>query len=472
MNNWLLRRREVILLFSLFISLATAAQSRKPNIIIVIADDLGWNDVGFHNPQMVTPNLNRFATQGVELQRFYVASICSPTRSGLITGKYPDRFGIRNEVIKPNTIGGLPVEEKTLADILANAGYTRRAAFGKWHLGHSDKKYHPLNRGFTSFYGHYNGAIDYFSHYRNGTLDWHRNFETSLDTGYSVELVGREAAKFINESSSSEPFFAYVAFNGPHSPMQAREQDLLKNGYDESKPSANGSNSGGQPGEFNTPEYGKKGKGNNLRQTFSSIVTGVDDAFGQILAAVEAKGIAENTIIWFLSDNGGTPTYGGSNTPLRGTKNTEWEGGVRSVSVVRWKGQLDGGKKVNEVIGFIDVLPTLTKVAGAKNIPAVDGIDALSALKGGKLPDRFLFLGRQAVTSQRWKLNQGQLFDLSKDPSETTDVSKSFPQEYAKITSAFTDFKKIVIPFPFPTQASGWLPPANWEFTSNQTSNK
>jgi arylsulfatase B len=460
-----------LLLFTFFLAaLNTFAQNRKPNIIIVIADDLGWNDVGFHNREMITPNLDKFAAKGVELQRFYVAATCSPTRIGLLTGKYPDRFGLRERVIRPQHIGGLPIEEKTLADVLATAGYKHRAIFGKWHLGQSHIKYHPLNRGFTSFYGHYTGSIDYFTYYRYGAHDWHRNFTPVTETGYSVELVGKDATKFIQQSSTTEPFFAYVAFNGPHSPMQARKQDLLKNGYDPNKPHEKMPGDEGEKKQAAGADKIQPGQGNTLRQTYAAMVTGVDDAFGEILKAVEAKGIADNTIIWFLSDNGGSTTFGGSNLPLKGMKGSEWEGGVRAVSVVYWKGQLQGGKKIDEVMGFVDMLPTLSKLAGAKNIPATDGIDILNALKGKKLPERDFFLGREAVASKRWKLNGKQLFDLSKDPSETTDVAKEFPQEYIKLNKALTEFKKIVVPNSLIDQPKGWQPPVNWDI--NQISSQ
>ncbi|GEO06298.1 arylsulfatase [Adhaeribacter aerolatus] len=462
--------QQLLLLVALLAALNTFAQNKKPNIIIVIADDLGWNDVGFHNPEMITPNLDKFAARGVELQRFYVAPICSPTRIGLLTGKYPDRFGLREQVIRPHHVGGLPTAEKTLADVLATAGYKHRAIFGKWHLGQSDKKYHPLNRGFTSFYGHYTGSIDYFTHYRYGAHDWHRNFTPVTETGYSVELVGKEAAKFIRESSAAEPFFAYVAFNGPHSPMQARQQDLLKNGYDASKPHDKMPGDEGEKNKVNGENKIQEGQGNTLRQTYAAMVTGVDDAFGEILKAVEAKGIADNTIIWFLSDNGGSTTFGGSNLPLKGMKGSEWEGGVRAVSVVYWQGQLQGGKKATELMGYVDILPTLSKLAGAKNITATDGTDVLNGLKGKKLPERYLFLGKQGVVSQRWKLNAGQLFDLSKDPSETTDVAKAFPQEYSKMKNALAGFQKLVIPNPLISQPKGWQPPVNWDI--NQISSQ
>ncbi|SDL11885.1 arylsulfatase B [Siphonobacter aquaeclarae] len=451
--------RKRVLFCSLLALFSAAHAQKKPNIILIVADDLGWNDVGYHNPAIVSPNLNALAEKGTELRRFYVASICSPTRSGLLTGKYPDRFGIRNEVIRPNRIGGLPLSEQTLANVLDKAGYTRRGAFGKWHLGHSDKRYHPLQRGFTSFYGHYNGAIDYFTHFRNGALDWHRGYEASRDTGYSVALVGNEAAKFIRESAGS-PFFAYVAFNGVHAPNQARKQDLLRNGYDPAGTRLEGKS--GEGAEYNTADYGQRGRGNTLRQTFSAQVTGLDDAIGTILRAVEDKGIADNTLIWFLSDNGGTPTFGGNNDPLRGVKNTEWEGGVRSTSLIYWKGKIGGGKKVDEVIAFIDVLPTLAAWTGAQIPAGLDGIDARSAIQGKALPDRILFLGREAAVSKRWKLNQGQFFDLQADPSEKKNVAEEYPSEYKTFTEALTSFKKFVQPFSLAAQPAGWRPPENW----------
>lgn len=457
---------------ALTISYSYAQRPASPNIVIVVADDLGWNDVGFHNPAINSPNLNALAKKGRELSRFYVASICSPTRSGLLTGKYPDRFGIRSEVIRPNVIGGLPTDEQTLANVLARAGYDRRGAFGKWHLGHSDVKYHPLSRGFTEFYGHYNGAIDYYTHYRNGALDWHRNFETSTDTGYSVDLVAREAVRFIQESPSSKPFLAYVAFNGVHAPLQAKASDLAKNGYDPTKPQEGFAAGGGQPGEFNRSDYGKRGRGNTLRQTYTAMVTGMDNALGKILKAIEDRGIANNTIIWFLSDNGGIPTFGGSNNPLRGAKHTEWEGGVRSASVVYWKGKIDGGQPIDEVIGFIDVLPTLAQLAKAPDIPRTDGINVIQALQGETLPDRQLFLGHEAVVTKRWKLNEGQLFDLSEDGSETTNVADKHPVELRQLTDALTSFKKFVIPFPFPSQPKGWLPPENWAIPGTPTAKR
>ena len=179
---------------------------RPPNIVHVIADDLGWNDVGYHGSDIRTPAIDRLAAESVKLDRFYVTPICSPTRAGAMTGRYPFRYGIWGGVCSPTSRHGLPESETTIAELLGEAGYGRRAIFGKWHLGLASSRFHPLNHGFTDFYGHYNGAIDYFSRKRFGELDWHRNYESVTEKGYSTDLIGREAAKFIVEQSSGKPF--------------------------------------------------------------------------------------------------------------------------------------------------------------------------------------------------------------------------------------------------------------------------
>ena len=198
-----------------------------PNIVLILADDLGWDDVSFHGQQIKTPNLDRLTREGVELSRFYVCPICSPTRAGLMTGRYPIRYGLMRAVLPPWREGGLDLDEVTLPQVLARAGYKHRGIFGKWHLGHSDVKYHPLRRGFTEFVGHYNGAIDYFTHEREGELDWHRGYESNHDKGYSTDLIADAAVDFIRRhAADNAPFLCYVPFNAPHSPLQAKEEDL------------------------------------------------------------------------------------------------------------------------------------------------------------------------------------------------------------------------------------------------------
>ena len=193
-------------------SLAAETDEPKPNIVIIVADDLGWKDVGYHGGSIATPNLDRLASEGVQLENWHVAPLCSPTRAGLMTGRWPIRYGMGESVITPWRKWGLPTTEHTIVDLLAAAGYERRGAVGKWHLGHYKKELLPLSRGFTFFYGHYNGAFDYFTHIRDGELDWHRNLETSHDEGYSTELIAREAADFITKSPTDKPVFSLRSF--------------------------------------------------------------------------------------------------------------------------------------------------------------------------------------------------------------------------------------------------------------------
>jgi Arylsulfatase A and related enzymes len=181
------------------VPLAAAQSMEKPNIVIILADDLGWGDVGYNGGDIKTPCIDRLAKDGVVLNYFYTAPICSPTRAGLLTGRYPNRFGLRQTVIPPWSEFGVDTTEVFLSDMLAEAGYVHRAAFGKWHLGHSKRAYLPLQRGFTRFYGHYNGAIDYFTHMREGELDWHRNEETCYDEGYATDLITKEAVESIRQ---------------------------------------------------------------------------------------------------------------------------------------------------------------------------------------------------------------------------------------------------------------------------------
>lgn len=254
------------------VSCHVEVDEQKPNIVIIVADDLGWKDVGYHEGNIATPNLDRLAAEGVQLENWHVAPLCSPTRAGLMTGRWPIRYGMGESVITPWRKWGLPTTEQTIADLLAVAGYERRGMVGKWHIGHYKKELLPLNRGFNSFYGHYNGALDYFTHQREGELDWHRNFETSHDEGYSTDLIGREAAIFIDKSPADKPFFLYVAFNAPHDPMQAQAADLAKYA------NVDGEN----------------------RRIYSAMVDSMDQAIGVVLEALEKKKIADNTFVLFF----------------------------------------------------------------------------------------------------------------------------------------------------------------------------
>ncbi|HYH56313.1 MAG TPA: sulfatase-like hydrolase/transferase, partial [Anseongella sp.] len=443
--------------------------AQKPNIIIILADDLGWGDVGYHGSSIKTPHIDRLAREGIELNRFYTAAVCSPTRAGLLTGRYPDRYGLRTTVIPPWSDFGVDTSEVFLPEVLAEAGYKNRAALGKWHLGHASLIYHPLNRGFTHFYGHLNGAIDYFTHKREGELDWHNDFEPSYDKGYSTDLIADEAIRNIKSYHGESPFFLYIAFNAPHSPLQAKEEDLIKYGYDKSKPSFGAD--GKDPG---------KGRGNSKEQTYAAMVSNMDDNIGRILQTLRDLEIEDNTLVLFQSDNGAAPGGGSSSGELRGHKFTEWEGGVRVPAVIKWPKGFKGSKVSEQVMGFVDVMPTLLEIAGVKARPKnpFDGISMLPVLRGEvKYINRNLFLGSGAIVNKDWKLIEAsglnpkmklegdQLFRISADVSEKANLKASKPEEYNELKKAIAPFNSIKAPAtvpPYGEGREGFVAPEEW----------
>lgn len=447
-----------------------------PDIVIVLADDLGWKDVGFHGAGFPTPNIDRIAAEGVELTRFYAAPVCSPTRVALLTGRYPIRYGLQRVTIKPWTDLGVPPEEETLPEALGRAGYQRRGVFGKWHLGDS-VRFHPLEQGFTEFVGHYGGSIDYFEHTRLGVLDWHHDFALSREEGYSTELIGRHAVRFIRESPADQPLFLYVPFNAIHSPNHATTAYLEANaGID--------------------PEN---------RRVKAAMTASMDDQIGAILDALEARGTLDDTLLLFFSDNGGVPPAGSSNEPLRGRKHTVYEGGIRVVAAARWpSGGIQGGRKVDTPVSVLDIFPTLMGIAGveARHDERLDGEDVIKALRGdtsgrddfefhsyfngqtipgnGTAPDAER-RERNAVVTSDWKLiREGpnldraenprahaklELYRISVDPFEASDVSASHPDILAELLERAVRFRQLkpkdamAMPLSAP---EGWQAPPDW----------
>ncbi|NQU22747.1 MAG: sulfatase-like hydrolase/transferase [Candidatus Nealsonbacteria bacterium] len=441
---------------------ATAADVplSPPNVVILLADDLGFADVGYHGGKIETPNIDRLARQGVRLERFYACPVCSPTRAGLMTGRYPIRLGLMRAVIPPWRKYGMPTDEQTLADLLAKAGYERRAAIGKWHLGHSARKYHPLRRGFTHFYGHYNGAIDYFTHLREDALDWHRDFDLCDDKGYSTDLIGREAVRFVEESPVGKPFFLYVPFNAPHSPLQAKEVDLKK--------------------------YARL---QGRRKLHAAMVDSMDQAIGRILGAIDRRGIADDTLVLFFSDNGGV-TGVADNGPLRGGKAGVYEGGVRVPAVIHWPRGIPGGRTVDARMGYIDVYPTLKRIVGLKDdadANPLDGRDMLDVICGRAKPadrDWYSYIAqsgpeRIAVSTDGWKLivqgpgvlesdavgkSRVELFRIDRDPYEKTDLAEEHPEVVGEMLARLKTFRRLKIDGvpPYGEGREGFVPPKDW----------
>lgn len=435
-----------------FLAGLSTAEAAPPNIVILLADDLGWADVSYHGGYVKTPNIDRLKSDGVELDRFYVCPMCSPTRAATMTGRYPIRFGLARAVIPPWRNFGLDAGEVTMADALAKAGYKRRGIFGKWHLGHHHEKWHPLSRGFTRFLGHYNGAIDYFTLEREGERDWHADFEPSDQTGYSTNLIAEAASQFIESSAKSgEPFFCYVPFNAPHSPFQAPQKYLDQ--YPELTPK------------------GGKNKGAKTKQTLAAMISCMDDGIGRILKAIDEAGVRENTIVWFFSDNGGIKAVPENNVPLRGNKLSVFEGGVRVPSCVRWPASLKAGGKVAAPLSCMDILPTVLAAAGTDEVPGkpLDGVNVLPVLKGEQpelCRDLFFYHGQSgeqneliALATPEWKLiilgpniaasdyqsqkHQRLLFRIGEDPLEKNDLAAKNLEVVRQLAARMIEFRKL-----------------------------
>ena len=400
--------------------------SAKPNIVFILADDLGWKDVGYHGGSIKTPNIDRLAAEGTRLEQFYVQPLCSPTRTGLMTGRYPMRCGLQVGVIRPWANYGLPLEERTLAEALKEAGYTT-AICGKWHLGHVNAQYLPTARGFDHQYGFYNGALDYFTHLRDGGLDWHRNDQPAREEGYTTDLLADESVRLIERRDVARPLFLYVPFNAVHSPLQAPESYLAR--YKDIEP--------------------------KNRRIYAAMLACMDDAIGRIVSAIEKRGMRNNTLIFFCSDNGGTGV--GDNGPLRGQKAQLYEGGVRVPAFAVWPGVLKAGAVVNEPLHIVDMYPTLIKLEGGtlqQPLP-LDGKDAWSTIAQGKpSPHEEILLNvtpaNGAIRCGDWKLicngdvganNAGEqakrdvfeLLNLAEDPYEKNDLSQKNPQKLQEL---------------------------------------
>ncbi len=444
---------------------------QKPNIIIILADDMGWGDVGFHGSDIRTPNLDKLSKEGIVLDNFYTAPICSPSRAGLMTGRYPDRFGLRENVIPPWRKFGVDTSEVFIPQMLAEAGYTNRAAIGKWHLGHAFKRYLPLHRGFTHFYGFYNGAIDYFTHKRMGELDWHDDSAVCRDKGYSTDLITKEAVKCIQKyAKQSSPFFIYVAYNAPHTPYQAKKEDLLPYGYDKDKP-------------LIPPlrdAYGEIGRGNSKRQTYAAMVTCMDRGIGKMMQTLSTLHIKHNTLVLFFSDNGAKPNGGGSHGILRGWKFQEWNGGVRAPAIISWPDGFEEPRTTEQVMGYVDVMPTLRAIAGVEGRPKklFDGMNLLPVLEGKvKNIDRYFYLGNGAIIHWPWKLIEQHagnpamhekvdvLFNLVRDPTEKNNVKDIYPKVYKRLKLKVAPLEAIKadqVDPPYGQGKKGFVPPKDW----------
>lgn len=432
----------VVLAAYLFPAATIQAQASSPltgpNIIVILADDLGYQDVGFNGCEDIpTPNIDRIAREGVRFTDGYVTyAVCGPSRAGLMTGRYQDRFGFgRNPLLAPNDPGqGLPLSEETMATVLGRAGY-RNMAIGKWHLG-AHRSQWPLNRGFDEFFGFLSGGHRYFpeewtladlseiTNQWDGYRTWlMRNNGRVEEQEYLTDALSREAVEFVERTAESgQPFFIYLAYNAPHTPLQATEQYLSRFSH--------------------IPDQ--------KRRTYASMVSAMDDGVGLLLDQLDELGIADETLVFFLSDNGGPePVNASDNGPLREGKGSLYEGGIRVPFAVRWPGVFPGGTVYREPVISLDIMATAVALAGASASKPLDGVNLAPYLAGeitGR-PHDHLFWRKfdqdwHASRAGEMKLlrskdAEAELYDLANDLGEKEDIAVAGATTTGRIASAY-----------------------------------
>ena len=455
-----------IVFFSCFLlGIANNTDAKKPNLIVILADDLGYQDVGFNGClDIPTPNIDRIAKNGIVLSNGYTTySVCGPSRAGLMTGRYQQRFGFeRNPQYQPHDPNmGLTKDEKTLASVLKGVGY-KSGIIGKWHLG-ADISNHPLNRGFDEFFGHLGGGHRYFheeltikdSYAAEGENESYRtwimrNHQPEKTDEYLTDEFSNEAVSFI-ERNKNEPFFLYLAYNAPHGPLQATEKYLSR---------------------FENIPEGK-------RKTYAAMVSALDDGVGRVLDKLAELKLEENTIVFFLSDNGGPETKNGSdNGPLRDGKSSVYEGGFRVPFAMQYKGTIDPGK-YNNPVSSLDIFATIAGLTQApinKDKP-LDGVNLIPYLKGERTqkPHETIYLrkfdqGRFAVRHGDHKLvildngNVRELYDVEKDLGETKNVIDQNPTIESEIEKLRLQWDRELIDPTF----WGLIHSKEWENNTNK----
>jgi arylsulfatase A-like enzyme len=389
------------------LTIGGAQTQAPPNIVVIVVDDMGYADLGVHGSSDIrTPNIDRLAGEGVRFTDAYVSGpYCSPTRAGLLTGRYPQRFGHEFNLGAEHTEFGLPLEETTIADRLKTAGY-RTALYGKWHLGMGEK-YHPLRRGFEEFFGFLAGAHTYIAAGSGANRLLEGTVPLESFDGYLTDALAERASSYVKQPSA-KPFFLYLAFNAAHTPLQASQKYLDRFAHIE----------------------------NEQRRTYAAMVSAMDDGVGKVLGALRERNLDQNTLVFFFNDNGGptmasTTINGSSNAPLRGSKRTTWEGGIRVPFMIRWTGRVPAGRVESRPIIQLDVLPTVLAAAGVKvdKSTRLDGVDLLPFLTGSAkgLPHETLYWrlgGMMAIRHGEWKLlktKEGPLADA--DPAVLNDLT-------------------------------------------------
>jgi arylsulfatase A-like enzyme len=427
-----------------------AAQDRKPNFVIITADNLGYGDLRcFGNPDVLTPNLDRFARQGTRFTNFYTASpSCTPSRAGLLTGRHPLRYGLNYQLNQEeNQRGiGLPHGERLLPYYLKEMGY-RTGCFGKWNLGFGPGS-RPTERGFDEFVGMRSGFMDYFTHRSRTEHDVFRGTEPYQSSKYSTDLFADAACDFIR-ASARQPFFLYLPFNAVHynNQVNARPGETLE--------------------QWDAPDryfqmYGWDRAIKDQKKRYKAVITAMDGAFGRLMRQLDQLNLTGNTFVVFFSDNGAFLLENrglevASNRPLRGGGVSCQEGGIRVAAMARWPGRIKPASACGEMLSSMDLLPTLLSNAGSGLPENLDGRDATAAVtgEGGSPHDGLYFewkqggVLQQAMRRKQWKLlrDAGQpwkLYDLERDLGETENIAAAHPQITIQLAAMFETWRKTV----------------------------
>lgn len=410
----------------------------KPNIILILADDMGYGDLGcYGNPDIKTPNIDALAKGGMKFTDFHSNGVvCTPTRAALLTGRYQQRTGLDVVLLTANPEHndlGLPLSEVTIAELLKKSGYST-ALFGKWHLG-SKVQFNPVNQGFNEFRGYVSGNVDYQSH-RDSQKDpdWWLGTALKPESGYVTDLVTQHGLTFL-EQNKKKPFFLFLSHEAVHAPYQG--------------PNA--------PAYRVADSVTSAASQQDRKIAYKEMLESLDAGVGKIVSTVKKLGLEKNTLIIFCSDNG--PTGPGSSGTLNGKKGTMWEGGHRVPGIFYWPGRLQPGSVSTETVMTMDLLPTISSICGTQPVKnlRLDGIDISSSIfSNKKAPERVLFWQNsndQAVRQGKWKLlvikkNKGSevmLYDLNQDPSEQHDISQQHPEKVEELQALLKDWRKDVI---------------------------
>jgi len=408
--------------------------AQKPNFLVILVDDLGYGDLACYGAaDLVTPHLDRLATQGIRFTRAYAnCPVCSPTRASLLTGRYPEMVGVPGVIRthRRNSWGRLTPDAVLLPQLLKPAGYAS-AIVGKWHLGLKPPDT-PTERGFDHFHGFLGDMMDdYYTHRRHGHNYMKLGRQTIDPKGHATDLFTQWACDWLRQQKPGQPFFLYLAYNAPHTPIQPPRDWMEKV-------------------RTRAPEMAPK------RAKLAALIEHMDDGIGRVLACLDETGLADNTLVIFWSDNGGQVNVGADNDGTRDGKGTMYEGGIRVPAVIRWPGKVKAGQESDRIVLTMDVVPTVCEAAGAAIDHKIDGVSFLPFLLGRRQPQprRDLFWGRregggifqggtiECVRRGDWKLLRSkpgarfELYNLGKDPLEEHDLARSEPEKRQELAAA------------------------------------